>query len=123
MNEEEPSLPLIGGSEPLIMTAHNSQLFTFVGRSALEISGVRYEVNNNTFNHVWVANSEESGIYFWEQYDTDLFRIMSTFIIENSFPAYLNSRNVSQYDVKAWLIEIDDNVQKFRNSIPDVPEI
>lgn len=117
--EEEPYLPLQWGKKELRMTAQNSQLYTFMGRTAIELGNQTFEVERSALNHVWIATAKDKGMYFWAEHDPEEYQQMAGFIIEHSFPAYLNARQVAPSDIQAWLAEVDKEVETFVTAIPD----
>ena len=123
MSEQEPSLPLQMGDKVLEMTAYNSQLYTFLGKTGIQIGNEVFEVDRSALDHVWIATRKDAGIYFWKEHDPEEYKVMSGFIIEHSFPAYLNARTVQAADIQAWLREVDERVEDFVSAIPDVPDV
>lgn len=117
--EQEPSLPLRWGERTFEMTAYNSQLYTFLGRAAIEIGNQKFEIERSALNHVWVATRKDAGLYFWAEHDPDQYKVMSEFIIEHQFPAYLNARTAQPCDIQAWLNEVDKKTAEFVAEIPD----
>ena len=117
--EEEPFLPLRWGDREIRMTSKNSQLYTFLGKTTILIGNDKFEIDRSAADHVWVATKKDAGIYFWKEHDPDEYQTMAGFIIEHSFPAYLNAREIAAHDLNAWLIEIDKEVETFVTTIPD----
>lgn len=117
--EEEPYLPLQWGERELRMTARNSQLYTFMGRAAIKIGNEEFIIDRSAVNHVWIATAKDKGMYFWAEHDPDQYKTMSSFIIEHSFPAYLNARVIQPSDLQNWLQEVDKEVETFVTAIPD----
>lgn len=119
MSEQEPFLPLKWGDREIRMTAQNSQLYTFMGRTAIEIGNDKFEIERSACDHVWIATRKDAGMYFWKEHDPDEYQQMAGFIIEHSFPAYLNARTISSADLTAWVREVDKEVETFVTAIPD----
>lgn len=119
MAEQEPFLPLQWGDRELRMTAQNSQLYTFVGRTVIEIGKDKFEIDRSAVNHVWIATKKDAGMYFWAEHDPEEYQTMAGFIIEHAFPAYLNARTIASSDLNAWVREVDKEVETFVTAIPD----
>lgn len=117
--EQEPYLPLQWGDKELRMTAQNSQLYTFLGRAAIEIGNEKFEIERSALNHVWIATRKDAGMYFWAEHDPEQYQTMAGFIIEHQFPAYLNARAAQPCDIQAWLQEVDKTTERFVAEIPD----
>lgn len=117
--EEEPFLPLQWGDREIKMTSRNSQLYTFMGRASIQIGNDKFEIERSALNHVWIATKKDAGMYFWAEHDPDEYKTMAGFIIEHSFPAYMNAREASPTDIQAWIQEVDKEVETFVLAIPD----
>lgn len=118
-SEQEPFLPLKWGDKELKMTAQNSQLYTFIGRTVIEVGNDKFEIDRSAVDHVWIATRKDAGMYFWKEHDPEEYQTMAGFIIEHAFPAYLNARVIQPNDLQNWLKEVDKEVETFVTAIPD----
>lgn len=84
---EEPHASLsIGNGEHLEATRDNARLYTFLGKAAC-------------MNHIYIS-TENSGAYIFNFIDG--FDVLSTYMIENEYPMYLNQTEVPQCDINAY---------------------
>lgn len=121
MSEQEPYFNLdMGNGEKVRCDAENTTLYTFIGKTA--IGDIIFD--NSALNHVYVELEETDednnllGMYFFERFH-NLYQQMAEFIGQNEFPMVLNSREVLECDLRAYMRQVDIEVQKFSSKIPD----
>lgn len=119
MNEQEPQdygLEALVNGEPILLTRHNTTLYTFFGRVILE----EMEMDAANFNHVFVQLGEPNeegaipGGFIFQ--NNPGYRKVSSFILKHNFPANLNSMLIPQSDIDAW------NRQSFGDLPDSLPE-
>lgn len=120
MSEQEPRINLNMGDEKHELSAENTTLYTFLGRTA--IGDTQFE--NASVNHVFVnlgrnEQDEPQGMYFFEKFHP-VYQKIAAFAIEHSFPIIGNQRRVPECDLRAYMKHVDAEEARFHNALEGV---
>jgi len=109
----------IGDEIELDVTPENTTLYTFLGKTMIG----DMEFNNSSANHIFIAMDEDEkgrtrGMYLFEAFHP-VYKTVADFAIKHSLPGVVNSREVGQSDLQAYMLQVDKTISEFSIQIPD----